>query len=83
MCQLTCQAADTLDLTGRRLYLAEILVRALDLVEPQSVGESCCRALATVLENQAQEPFITNIVLEALQKLLVIMDKSTAPSQVS
>ncbi len=84
-CQLAGHAAETLRLTGRGLYLAEILVRAIHL-EPASVGESCCRALGHVLEHvdyqEEQEPFLVNIVGLAAESLLQLMDHSTAPSQV-
>jgi hypothetical protein len=92
VCQLACHATAVLELTGRQLYLVETLLRALDLDQP-SVGESCCRALGYVLEQlraqqqleqqEQQDPLLTNLVVQSFGKLLLVMNSSTAPSQVS
>jgi hypothetical protein len=80
--QLTCHTADSLALSGRLPYMAETLVRALDL-DPPSMAESCCRALANIMESLGhQQPFPAAILVQAAQKLLHLVDKSTAASQV-
>jgi hypothetical protein len=80
--QLTCHTADSMALSGRLPYMAETLVRALDL-DPASVAESCCRALANIMERLGQQqPFPAAILVQAAQKLLLLVDKSTAASQV-
>ncbi len=80
--QLTCHTADSLALSGRLPYMAETLSRALDL-DPPSVAESCCRALANIMESLGQQqPFPAAILVQAAQKLLLLIDKSTAASQV-
>jgi hypothetical protein len=62
--------------------MAETLVRALDL-DPPSVAESCCRAMANIMERLGQQqPFPAAILVQAAQKLLHLVDKSTAASQV-
>jgi len=80
--QLTCHTADSLALSGRLPSMAETLVRALDMDQP-SVRESCCMALGSMMERLVQhQPFPAAILVQAAQRLLSIVDSSTAPSQV-
>jgi hypothetical protein len=85
--QLASHAAVTLDLTGRLPYMLEILVRALEPVGPSLVMESCCKALSSLVEKvghhqQEQEPYMTSLLVQATQKLLLLLDHTAAPGQV-